>query len=196
MSVTSTSPLLSLFIHGAKIGIFTFCLRKRGDFFARKRVFSAFGKFLCQIIFSFVEFSVYLWSEIQKQFFYPYEASRRAIIIDQKESCRTRIRSSIKYKKNNRMKELAKYVSVLTMFAGVAVLVIPFFTNSTSNFNLLLGVVLMLNGFLGHIYVNNMKRGTLVSNIIWGVALLVVPFFVYYFAKRVAYSEEDFDVYN
>ena len=94
------------------------------------------------------------------------------------------------------MKELAKYVSVLTMFAGVAVLVIPFFTNSTSNFNLLLGVVLMLNGFLGHIYVNNMKRGTLVSNIIWGVALLVVPFFVYYFAKRVAYSEEDFDVYN
>ena len=94
------------------------------------------------------------------------------------------------------MKELAKYVSVFTMFAGVAVLVIPFFTNSTSNFNLLLGVVLMLNGFLGHIYVNNLKKGTLVSNIIWGIALLVVPFFVYYFAKKVAYNEEDFDLHN
>jgi hypothetical protein len=94
------------------------------------------------------------------------------------------------------MKELAKYVSVFTMFAGVVVLAIPFFNNSTSNFNLLLGVILMFNGFLGHIYVNNMKKGTLASNIIWAIALLVVPFFVYYFAKKFAYEQEDFAVYN
>lgn len=94
------------------------------------------------------------------------------------------------------MKELAKYVSVLIMLVGVAILAIPFLNDNTSNVNLLLGTILIFNGFLGYIFMNNMKKGTLVSNIIWAIALLIVPFGIYYVAKRFAYSDEDFATYN
>ena len=96
------------------------------------------------------------------------------------------------------MKELAKHVGVLTMLIGVTIMAIAFFNDTAVNINtpLLIGAILIFNGFLGHIFVNNMKKGTKVSNIIWMIALLIVPYFVYLFAKRFAYSEEDFAIYN
>ncbi len=57
-------------------------------------------------------------------------------------------------------------------------------------------MVLVVNGLLGYIYVNNMKKGSLVSNILWAIILLVVPFFIYYFAKKQAYTEAEIEAYN
>jgi hypothetical protein len=57
-------------------------------------------------------------------------------------------------------------------------------------------MVLVVNGLLGYIYVNNMKKGSMVSNILWGIILLVVPFFLYVFAKKQAYSQEEIEAYN
>lgn len=94
------------------------------------------------------------------------------------------------------MKELAKYIGVLVMLIGVAFLVIPFFTGATTNTNLIIGLVLVIEGLLGHIYVNNMKKGTLVSNIFWAIILLVVPFAIFYFSKRMAYSDREIAAYN
>ena len=67
------------------------------------------------------------------------------------------------------MKEFARYIGVLVMLIGVAVLVIPFLNDGTNNTNLIIGLVLVVNGMLGHIYVNNMKKGNIVSMIIWAV---------------------------
>ncbi|MDR0333079.1 MAG: hypothetical protein LBI15_06400 [Dysgonamonadaceae bacterium] len=95
------------------------------------------------------------------------------------------------------MKELAKYISVVVMLVGVAIIAVAFFSGAPKiNTQLLLGTGLIFNGFLGHIFVNNMKQGTLVSNIIWAIVLGIVPFFIYFGAKKVAYSHEDFDLYN
>ena len=94
------------------------------------------------------------------------------------------------------MKEFAKYIGVLVMLIGVAFLVIPFFMGTTNNTNLILGLVLVVEGLLGHIYVNNMKRGGLIMNILWAIILLVVPFFIYYFAKKQAYTEAEIEAYN
>lgn len=94
------------------------------------------------------------------------------------------------------MKELAKYSGVVVMIIGVLVLAIPFFSGSTNNTNLLIGLVLVLEGFLGHIYVNNMKKGSMVSNILWAIFLLVVPFFLFTAMKKVAYSQDEFALYN
>ncbi len=94
------------------------------------------------------------------------------------------------------MKELARYSGVIVMIIGVAVLAIPFLLGTTSNFNLLLGLVLVILGFLGHIYVNNMKKGTMVSTIFWAVILLIVPFFLFHLAKKAAYTNEEFALYN
>lgn len=94
------------------------------------------------------------------------------------------------------MKELAKYIGVVVMLIGVAFLVIPFLTGTTSNTNLIIGLVLVIEGLLGHIYVNNMKKGTVISNILWAIILLVVPFAIFFFSKRIAYSEEEIAAYN
>lgn len=94
------------------------------------------------------------------------------------------------------MKEFAKYISVIVMLIGVAVLAVPFFMGTTNNTNLIIGLVLVVEGLLGHIYVNNMKKGSLVSNILWAIILLIIPFVIFYFSKKIAYSEEELMAYN
>jgi uncharacterized membrane protein HdeD (DUF308 family) len=94
------------------------------------------------------------------------------------------------------MKDFAKYIGAVVMLAGVAVLVIPFFMGTTNNTNLIIGLVLVIEGLLGHIYVNNMKKGSLVTNILWAILLLIVPFAIFFFAKRTAYTEREIAAYN
>ena len=87
------------------------------------------------------------------------------------------------------MKEFAKYIGVLIMIIGVLFLVIPFLQSNTSNTTLLIGLLIVIEGFLGHIFVNNLKN-TKTGNIIWMIALLVVPYFIFLYAKKTAYGEE------
>lgn len=94
------------------------------------------------------------------------------------------------------MKEIARYSGVIVMLIGVAVLAIPFFSGTTNNTNLIIGLLLVVEGFLGHIYVNNMKKGTMITTILWAVILLVVPFFIFFLAKKAAYDREEFALYN
>ena len=94
------------------------------------------------------------------------------------------------------MKELARNIGVLVMLIGVAILVIPFLTGGTNNTNLIIGLVLVIEGLLGHIYVNNMKKGTIVGNIVWAIILLVVPYFLFTAMKNLAYSKDEFALYN
>ncbi len=94
------------------------------------------------------------------------------------------------------MKELAKYSGVIVMIIGVLVLAIPFFSGTTNNTNLLIGLLLVIEGFLGYLFVNNMKKGTLVNNIIWVIILLVIPYFLFAAMKNMAYSKEEFALYN
>lgn len=94
------------------------------------------------------------------------------------------------------MKEFAKYIGVLVMLIGVAFLVIPFFMGTTNNTNLIIGLVLVVEGLLGHIYVNNMKKGSMVSNILWAIILLIVPFVIFFFSKKTAYTDEEIRAYN
>lgn len=94
------------------------------------------------------------------------------------------------------MKDFARYIGVIVMLIGVVILVVPFLLGSTGNTSLILGMALVVNGLLGCIYVNNMKKGSLVSNILWAIILLVVPFFIYNFAKKQAYTEAEIEAYN
>ena len=94
------------------------------------------------------------------------------------------------------MKDFARYIGVIVMLIGVVILVVPFLLGSTGNTSLILGMPLVVNGLLGYIYVNNMKKGSLVSNILWAIILLVVPFFIYYFAKKQVYTEAEIEAYN
>ena len=94
------------------------------------------------------------------------------------------------------MKEFAKYIGVLVMLIGVAFLVIPFFMGTTNNTNLILGLVLVVEGLFGHIYVNNMKKGSMVSNILWAIILLIVPFVIFFFSKKTAYTDVEIRAYN
>ncbi len=94
------------------------------------------------------------------------------------------------------MKEFAKYTGAVMMLVGVAILVIPFFMGSTTNTNLIIGLVLVVEGLLGHIYVNNMKRGNFVTNLLWAIVLLIVPYALFFFAKKAAYSEKEIAAYN
>ncbi len=94
------------------------------------------------------------------------------------------------------MKELARNIGVLVMLIGVAILVIPFLTGATNNTNLIIGLILVIEGLLGHIYVNNMKKGSMVSNIIWAIILLIVPYAIFFISKRMAYSDEEIAAYN
>lgn len=56
------------------------------------------------------------------------------------------------------MKDFAKYIGAVVMLVGVAILVVPFLLGTTNNTNLIIGLVLVIEGLLGHIYVNNMKK--------------------------------------
>ena len=94
------------------------------------------------------------------------------------------------------MKELARYSGVIVMIIGVAVLAIPFFSGTTTNSTLLIGLLLVVEGFMGHLFVNNMKQGSVVSNIVWAVILLVVPYFFFMAMKKMAYSKEEFSLYS
>ena len=87
------------------------------------------------------------------------------------------------------MKEIAKNIGVLVMIIGVLILVIPFLQGSNSNVTLLIGLLIVIEGFLGHIFVNNLKNSK-TGNIIWMVALLVVPYFIFFFAKKAAYGDQ------
>lgn len=88
------------------------------------------------------------------------------------------------------MKEFVKYVGVIVMLIGVAVLAIPFLQGTTSNLTLGIGLLLVIEGFLGHIFVNNMKSST-ASNIVWAILLLIVPFALFFFAKKIAYPNNE-----
>lgn len=123
-------------------------------------------QFFIDFILLFVEFCVYLRDEIKKH--------------------------NIK----THMKELAKYSGVIVMFIGVAFLAIPFLMGTINNNYLLLGLILVVEGFLGHIYVNNMKKGSVASSIFWAIFLLIVPFFLFTLAKKAAYSKDEFALYN
>ncbi len=94
------------------------------------------------------------------------------------------------------MKEFAKYIGVLVLLIGVVFLVVPFFMGTTTNMDLIIGMALIVNGILGHIYVNNMKKGTVLSNIIWAIFLFVVPFVIYFFSKKAAYTRDEIAAYN
>ena len=87
------------------------------------------------------------------------------------------------------MKEFAKYIGVLIMIIGVLILVIPFLQGATTNTTLLIGLLIIIEGFLGHIFVNNLKN-TKTGNIIWMIILLVIPYFIFLFAKKAAYGDQ------
>ncbi|NLZ94800.1 MAG: hypothetical protein GX921_03110 [Bacteroidales bacterium] len=88
------------------------------------------------------------------------------------------------------MKELAKNIGVLIMIIGVLILAIPFLQNGmTSNTALLIGLLIVIEGFIGHIFVNNLKDSKS-GNIVWMIALLVVPYFIFLFAKKAAYGDQ------
>ena len=87
------------------------------------------------------------------------------------------------------MKEFAKYIGVIVMIIGVIILAIPFLQGTNSNPSLLIGLLIIIEGFLGHIFVNNLKN-TKTGNIIWMIALLVVPYFIFLFAKKAAYGDQ------
>lgn len=94
------------------------------------------------------------------------------------------------------MKEIAKYSGVFVMIIGVLVFAINFFAGTTNNTNLLIGLLLVIEGFLGHIFVNNMKKGSIVGNIVWAIVLLLVPFAVFLGLKKMAYGKDEFALYN
>ena len=48
------------------------------------------------------------------------------------------------------MKEFYKNIGVLIMVIGVLILVIPFLQGSNSNITLLIGLLIVIEGFLGH----------------------------------------------
>ena len=87
------------------------------------------------------------------------------------------------------MKDFAKNIGVFVMIIGVLILLIPFLQSSTSNMSLIIGLLVVIEGFLGHIFVNNLKH-TKTGNIIWMIILLVVPYFIFLFAKKTAYSDD------
>ncbi len=82
------------------------------------------------------------------------------------------------------------------MLIGVAVLVLPFLMGSTTNVSLIIGLLLVVEGMLGYLFVNNMKKGSKLSNLIWAIILLVLPYLVFLFFKKKAYSNEELAAYN
>ena len=82
------------------------------------------------------------------------------------------------------------------MLIGVLLLVVPFLMGTTNNTNLVIGMLLVIEGMLGHIFVNNMKKGSKLGNIIWAIILLFIPYMLFFFFKKQAYSEEEIAAYN
>lgn len=140
--------------------------KKKDGFLSRNSIFWVNSKIFSRIISMFVEFCVYLRYEIGNIIYYTH------------------------------MKEFAKYMGVFVMLIGVAFLVVPFLLNTTTNSTLIIGLVLVIEGLLGHIYVNNMKKGTLLSNLLWAIVLLLIPFAIFFLSKRLAYSDEEVAAYN
>ena len=87
------------------------------------------------------------------------------------------------------MNEFDKNIGVLVMIIGVLILVITFLQGGNRNLTLLIGLLIVIEGFLGHLFVNNLKN-TKSGNIIWMIVLLVVPYFIFFFAKKAAYAGE------
>lgn len=94
------------------------------------------------------------------------------------------------------MKEIARYSGVIVMLIGVLVFAIPFFNGTTTNTSLLIGLLLVIEGFLGHIFVNNMKKGSVVGNIVWAIIMLIVPYLLFMAMKKMAYTKDEFALYN
>jgi uncharacterized membrane protein HdeD (DUF308 family) len=47
-----------------------------------------------------------------------------------------------------------KYLGVLILLAGVAVIVVPILTEKPNNTYLLVGLLMVIGGYLGHIFLN------------------------------------------
>jgi uncharacterized protein YjeT (DUF2065 family) len=94
------------------------------------------------------------------------------------------------------MKKMARYSGAILMGIGILILIGPLFIQKLSNTTLTIGMILIIEGFLGYIYVNNMKKGTKLSNIVWGIILLGIPFLLFYYAKKKAYSDEEITLFN
>jgi len=94
------------------------------------------------------------------------------------------------------MKEFAKNIGVFVMLIGVVILAVPFFMGTTNNTNLIIGLIFVIEGVLGYLYVNNMRKGSIISNILWAIFLLIIPFVIFYFAKKAAYTEDELMAYN
>lgn len=52
------------------------------------------------------------------------------------------------------MNELLKYLGVIILLIGVAVLALPFLSGGQSNTLLLVGLALIIGGFFTHIFIN------------------------------------------
>jgi uncharacterized membrane protein HdeD (DUF308 family) len=52
------------------------------------------------------------------------------------------------------MNTLLKYLGVFVLLIGVAILAVPTITHNLSNSTLLVGLVVILIGYLGHIFLN------------------------------------------
>ncbi|MDR2968577.1 MAG: hypothetical protein LBV32_03110 [Tannerellaceae bacterium] len=52
------------------------------------------------------------------------------------------------------MNTLLKYIGVVVLLVGVAILAIPFLTGGMSNAILVAGIAVMLVGYFGHIIIN------------------------------------------
>ncbi len=52
------------------------------------------------------------------------------------------------------MKSLLKYLGAIILLIGVLVIAIPAFGETTTNFTLSVGLILVIIGFIGHIFFN------------------------------------------
>jgi len=52
------------------------------------------------------------------------------------------------------MNTLLKYLGVLVLLIGVGILAVPTITGNLSNTTLLIGLVIIIAGYLGHIFFN------------------------------------------
>jgi uncharacterized membrane protein HdeD (DUF308 family) len=52
------------------------------------------------------------------------------------------------------MNTLLKYLGVFVLLIGVGILAVPTITHKLSNSTLLIGLIVIIVGYLGHIYLN------------------------------------------
>ena len=53
------------------------------------------------------------------------------------------------------MNNLVKYLGVIILLVGVAILAVPSFMGTSSNGVLVAGLACVIAGFIGHIFINN-----------------------------------------